>query len=688
MRKIIYLAFLSIIALPSCKDEPIANFSDVKFICGLQDSRAETDGAIWNAGDVVGIYMIKAEPGALAAANILADNRQYIALNGTSNNFIEVDGNPIYYPIDGSKVKFLAYYPYSSAPTADYHLPINLNNQSNQSAIDLRYVPVTTLSYSNTSYAPVQLNFSHKLSKLIFNITNGGGVGEPVANGITLVIPGQQTVGSLDLTDGRVSSSGPISDIIIQSVGMGTTVIAEAVIFPGSTSGTELTFTNNAGQEFTVEVPNTFWYEGNKYIYKVTLGGDGKIDISGTISAWDDNGNDYDMSILEDLSQRKYPYNIDISGADFSNCYIYEIWDEINNIKIGELCKEYLYKLTGGTAVVRKQAIVAYPMLLNGKADLANGLVVETGHFVAWNPNPVLSAPTNILTSYTVGETVSSMPSMIYLGVGATRMTTINLSVTPAERINAALKPYIFRDQRSGPTNNVGSTSEDYSYRVVKVGTQYWMADNLRTSRFRDGTNIPTDIATSAITAVGDPLCIVIGYYNDTGTSSVNANNTAVNYTTIRNEVGLGYTYNAIVNQSGVSTAQALTPPLEDMISPAGWKVPERAQFEMLRNYVTQSTAVTATIMELALEGTGEYGNATGFSLRLGRYRQGSLAAVATVSLLASMEYLHDPSNATDYNTHRFYCLRMGTTVGAFSVSNENLYACRATAYIRCLRQE
>lgn len=244
----------------------------VKFTSSLIETRVGgADGTIWDAGDPVGIYMIKATPGTLAAANILADNRRYLASAGTLTGFSAYSGAAISYPLDGSDVKFLAYYPYSLAVTIDYLVPIDLSDQSNQSAIDLLYAPITVSNYNKTTNVAVPLSFSHKLVKLVFDISNDVSVTEPVANGITVRIIGQQTVGALDLTDGTVTPSGPVTNIITTSTGTGTTVRAEAIVFPRSTSGFEFVFTNNKGQVFTIIDPHPLWVEGNIYTYTITL---------------------------------------------------------------------------------------------------------------------------------------------------------------------------------------------------------------------------------------------------------------------------------------------------------------------------------------------------------------------------------------------------------------------------------
>ena len=383
-----------------------------------------------------------------------------------------------------------------------------------------------------------------------------------------------------------------------------------------------------------------------------------------------------------------YPYVIDISVADFSDCYIYEIWDDLHNIKIGDLCKEYLHK-NNGTEIVRMQSVVAYPMA-NGEVDLSKGLVVENGYFIGWNLNvTAATAPSDILETYMEGESVSSTPTVIYLDEGASRMTTHDLEALPEDRVYATLKPYLLHDQRSGPANTVGDTQEDFTYKIVKVGAQYWMAENLRTSRYNDGENIPTNIANADWALIpGAPGCVIS---SETGTRylDVNASGAAQ---TARMDVGVLYNFNAIVRQN--SLANVAMSNLQDMISPSGWHVPTQAQLEILRKYASQSTVATNIIIpELHYAATGAFANATGFGMRGNGQRGASGGWNSDITLLGSITYTFYSGNA-DHLQHGYYSLRMVPSTGSFMVGGtgtssqgSNFYVVIAGHHVRCLRE-
>ncbi|GHV51748.1 hypothetical protein FACS1894181_14060 [Bacteroidia bacterium] len=258
-------------------NEPVA----VRFSSGIAEVQTRVADQNWAANDQIGIYMITETPGTLAAGNILEGNLPYKAAASSATTDFTPASNTIYYPLSGN-VKFIAYYPYSS-PLTNYVLPVDVSDQSSQSAIDVLYAPAGTATY-NKSSGTVALPFEHKLVKLVFNISNGAGVTEALSNGISVAISGQQTAGELDLADGTVTP-GTGTAVAITASGNAT---VEAIVLPNtSTAGMGFTFTNKAGETFTGNIPalSTSWAGGNKYTYAVTLQKAGAV-ITGTIAAW------------------------------------------------------------------------------------------------------------------------------------------------------------------------------------------------------------------------------------------------------------------------------------------------------------------------------------------------------------------------------------------------------------------
>ena len=96
---------------------------------------------------------------------------------------------------------------------------------------------------------------------------------------------------------------------------------------------------------------------------------------------------------------------------------------------------------------------------------------------------------------------------------------------------------------------------EGNEYFIVQIGTQIWMAENLRTKTYRNGIEIPT-------TALPNDPNFGTGKYQWA-------------YDGMEHNVplyGRLYTWHAVVDTSG--------------ICPVGWRVPTQAEFYVLRNYL------------------------------------------------------------------------------------------------------
>ena len=99
-------------------------------------------------------------------------------------------------------------------------------------------------------------------------------------------------------------------------------------------------------------------------------------------------------------------------------------------------------------------------------------------------------------------------------------------------------------------------------YDAVQIGNQVWMAENLRTTRYADGTTIPLGSSTSTIKSY-----------------RYNPHNSANNVPTY------GYLYNWPAVMHGASSSTA-NPSGVQGVCPNGWHVPSNAEWTQLTNYV------------------------------------------------------------------------------------------------------
>jgi uncharacterized protein (TIGR02145 family) len=104
---------------------------------------------------------------------------------------------------------------------------------------------------------------------------------------------------------------------------------------------------------------------------------------------------------------------------------------------------------------------------------------------------------------------------------------------------------------------------EGNQYSVVKIGTQVWMKENLKTTKYNDGTAIPKITDNTAWTALSTPA--YCWYNNDETTYKV--------------------TYGALYNWYTVNT----TGNGGKNLCPTGWHVPSDAEWATLENYLIAS---------------------------------------------------------------------------------------------------
>ncbi|NDV79067.1 fimbrillin family protein [Dysgonomonas sp. 511] len=292
--KSIFAIAVVAIGLSSCSDEKNYEdkFSAITFNSTITDaSKTKAANAQWGSNDAIGVFM-KRNAG-LSTIVDGAANKRYIT-SGDGNFSAASSSDEIYFPKAGL-VDFIAYYPYTSSLSGTVY-DVDVSDQSSQEAIDLLYSDNATGKQNKDA---ITLNFSHQLSKVIFNITTDDQIS--TLDGLTVSITNLKTGADFDLADKSLTDKGSAATITMKTTVTGTTALAEGIILPTTAASRKFVFVlsiNNEPVTFDWDASTQVFVQGKKNTYNLTLTSQGvKVNTASSIDNWGDGTTEDDITI-------------------------------------------------------------------------------------------------------------------------------------------------------------------------------------------------------------------------------------------------------------------------------------------------------------------------------------------------------------------------------------------------------
>lgn len=240
----------------------------------------------WDANDAIGIYMLT--PGTTEVAEDTKNRHYATATGGETGTFRPADdGQTIYFPIDGSKVDFLAYYPYRT-PLENNVYKVDVSQQGVQKDIDLMAseAPVTGDKLSPA----VAFRFKHRLVNLWLTIkTDSKVLKDEALDGMTVKITNQPTTADFNVltqTLSNISTDKTELELLVTNQGK----TCEGIVLPNTTTeGMYLVFTLTNGATFSWNIHSAsqsqFFAAGSQYKYDITITGTG-LEVTSTVADW------------------------------------------------------------------------------------------------------------------------------------------------------------------------------------------------------------------------------------------------------------------------------------------------------------------------------------------------------------------------------------------------------------------
>lgn len=273
MRKTILFGLTAAMLVVACSEEDdlrqgIAG-EGITFTSSVMSRATDTS---FEAGDAIGVSMYT-ESGFVGNAT----NVQYTTADGSGFT----STNPMTWGAAGSAetVDFKGVYPYKADAVADgiYSFTLATGEGASLSDNDVMYSSMTGVGVNTKN---VNLTFKHKLVKVVMQVYDQN---RKLLPGATVKINNQQTSGTLNLTDGTVTSTGDANATLNFASNSEVSGEYQTIVMPSAaTQGRVITITYN-NVDYPCPVDMYAFDSGSKMIFSVTLNPESGTASQGTI---------------------------------------------------------------------------------------------------------------------------------------------------------------------------------------------------------------------------------------------------------------------------------------------------------------------------------------------------------------------------------------------------------------------
>lgn len=282
MRKTILFGLAAAMLVAACSEEDdlrqgIAG-EGITFTSSVMSRATDTS---FEPRDAIGISMY-ADEALTSAVNV-----QYVTEDGSAFT----SQNPVTWGMAGgaATADFVGVYPYKADAVANgiYKITLSTEKGASLSKNDVMYAKNT----SGVGEKNVNLNFSHKLVKVVMQIydENGNGI-----SGAQVKINNQQTTGTLNLADGTVATTGAADQELQFASNSSITGQYQTIVMPSEAmQGRIITITYN-GNDYPCPVDAYVFEIGKRIAFSATINSNGAvspgqpIQVSADVTKWDD----------------------------------------------------------------------------------------------------------------------------------------------------------------------------------------------------------------------------------------------------------------------------------------------------------------------------------------------------------------------------------------------------------------